>query len=115
VFKFAISAGFEKMRSDSFRKALAPHSIPLFQKMRGWLSLKRPIQSQRIDAKKIDRKRRVAFWVHCRSISLDWLAGAWAKWVITAVVTKSKSQRNAAVIQTRISGRAITQTSSGLK
>src|ERR1700745_127102 len=38
AFKFANSAGFEKMRSDSFRKAFAPHPILLFQKMRGWLS-----------------------------------------------------------------------------
>jgi hypothetical protein len=37
AFKFAISAGFEKIRSDSFRKAFAPRSILLFQKMRGWL------------------------------------------------------------------------------
>src|SRR5580692_9441075 len=36
-FKFAISAGFEKIRSDSFRKAFTPRPIPLFQKMRGWL------------------------------------------------------------------------------
>src|SRR6202043_3231191 len=42
AFKFAISAGFEKTRSDSFRKAFAPRPIPLFQKMRGWLSRKVP-------------------------------------------------------------------------
>src|SRR5580700_5856954 len=39
-FKFAISAGFEKIRSDSFRKAFTPRPIPLFQKMRGWLRLR---------------------------------------------------------------------------
>src|SRR5271169_397530 len=37
AFKFANSAGFEKMRSDSFWKAFAPRPILLFQKMRGWL------------------------------------------------------------------------------
>jgi hypothetical protein len=37
AFKFAISAGFEKIRSESFWKAFAPRPILLFQKMRGWL------------------------------------------------------------------------------
>ena len=46
AFKFAISAGFEKIRSDSFRKVFAPRPIPLFQKMRGWL---------RIDSQLADR------------------------------------------------------------
>src|SRR5271155_5389451 len=38
AFKFAISTGFQKIRSDSFWKAFAPRPILLFQKMRGWLS-----------------------------------------------------------------------------
>jgi hypothetical protein len=42
AFKLAISAGFEKIRSDSFRKAFAPRPIPLVQEMRGWLRLPRP-------------------------------------------------------------------------
>src|SRR5580692_7188814 len=40
AFKFAISAGFEKIRSESFWKAFAPRPILLFQKMRGWLSIR---------------------------------------------------------------------------
>src|ERR1700675_906243 len=40
AFKFAISAHFKKSTADSFRKDFAPRPILLFQKMRGWLSLR---------------------------------------------------------------------------
>src|ERR1700731_2070555 len=42
AFKFAISAHFKKIRSDSFRKDFAPRPILLFQKMRGWLRATSP-------------------------------------------------------------------------
>src|SRR5580700_8884230 len=47
AFKFAISAGFEKIRSESFWKAFAPRPILLFQKMRGWLRLRSRISDVR--------------------------------------------------------------------
>src|ERR1035438_10531961 len=37
AFKFAIGASFKTLQSDSFQNDFAPHSILLFQKMRGWL------------------------------------------------------------------------------
>src|SRR5271170_2849173 len=40
AFKFAIGASFKKLQSDSFQNGFVPHPILLFQKIRGWLSLR---------------------------------------------------------------------------